>query len=70
MKRYLICSDIHGNIDNFKIALKEAFLDPIDGVLIAGETEIDSDSLYDIAVDSGTINYFYYLSYHFINTHI
>lgn len=24
------------------------------------ETEIDADSLYDIAVDSGTINYFYY----------
>lgn len=24
------------------------------------ETDIDSESLYDIAVDSGTINYFYY----------
>ena len=25
MKRYLICSDIHGKIENFKKALKEAF---------------------------------------------
>lgn len=41
MNRYLVCSDIHGNLENFKYALKEASMDPLDGVIIAGDIEMD-----------------------------
>lgn len=40
MHRYLVCSDIHGKIANFRYALKEASMDGLDGVLIAGDVEV------------------------------
>lgn len=48
MKRYLICSDIHGKIENFKKALKEANLDPLDGVIIAGDLEYSTNEIWNL----------------------
>lgn len=48
MHRFLVCSDIHGNLENLRYALKEATLDPIEGVIIAGDTEVSVDEIRSI----------------------
>ncbi|MCQ2531500.1 MAG: YfcE family phosphodiesterase [Saccharofermentans sp.] len=53
MNRYLVCSDIHGQIENFKYALKEASMDGLDGVLIAGDTELEPSVLQDLVNETG-----------------
>lgn len=45
MNRFIICSDIHGNLSDFKRMLREAGRDPIDGVIIAGDMEIDQTEI-------------------------
>lgn len=48
MKRYLICSDIHGNTSDFAYALREATRDPLDGVFVAGDIEVDSSDIKEL----------------------
>lgn len=51
MKRYLVCSDIHGRIDLFK----KAFLKDkaVDGVLIAGDLQLDTYEITDFVYAKG-----------------
>lgn len=53
MYRYLVCSDIHRRIENFKYALKEASADGLDGIICAGDIEVDSSILIDLANEVG-----------------
>lgn len=48
MCRYLIVSDIHRKINNFKIALEDAYSKPLDGVIIAGDMELDAMLLVEL----------------------
>ncbi len=43
MARYLVCSDIHGELENFRAALRLEL--PLDGVLIAGDLELTVDEI-------------------------
>ena len=48
MYRYLVCSDIHGNISNFEYALREASAEGVDGVIVAGDTEMSTGKLEEM----------------------
>lgn len=48
MCRYLIVSDIHRKINNFKLALEDAYSKPLDGVIIAGDMELDVTLLVEL----------------------
>lgn len=43
MSKYLVCSDIHGEIENFRTALLQEL--PLDGVLIAGDLELSTSEI-------------------------
>ncbi len=45
MQRFLVCSDIHGKIKNFEYALREALYENIDGVILAGDFEMDISTI-------------------------
>ena len=53
MYRFLVCSDIHRNLENFKYALEEAYGEGVDGVIIAGDTEIDTGIIEELVWDAG-----------------
>lgn len=55
MSRYLICSDIHRKINNFRLALEEAGKDGLDGVIIAGDFELDTSEIVDLVPRSSTL---------------
>lgn len=57
MHRYLICSDIHRKLENFKYALAEASQEGVEGVLIAGDTEVDEDVIRKLVQDIGASLY-------------
>ena len=46
MSKYLVCSDIHGEIENFREALLQEL--PLDGVLIAGDLELRTGEIESV----------------------
>lgn len=53
MYRFLVCSDIHRNMENFKYALEEAYGEGVDGVIIAGDTEVETCLIEELVEDAG-----------------
>ena len=47
MKKYLICSDIHRRVERLKEILKKE--KGLDGIIIAGDIEADSDEIRQLA---------------------
>ena len=43
MSKYLVCSDIHGEIESFRTALLQEL--PLDGILIAGDLELSTSEV-------------------------
>lgn len=50
MKKYLICSDIHRRVERLKEILKKE--KGLDGIIIAGDIEADSDEIRQLAGDT------------------
>lgn len=48
MNRFLVCSDIHRRIENFRYALTEGKMEGIEGVIIAGDVEVDYSVIRDL----------------------
>ncbi len=48
MKRYLVCSDIHGRVDNLKAVLNSVKDEEIDGIMIAGDMETSPGEITDL----------------------
>lgn len=57
--RYLVCSDIHGNLSNFERMLQDEFGNDIEGIIIAGDLEASSQEVYELIneVFQGDIDY-------------
>lgn len=53
MHRFLVCSDIHRDMENFKYALREASAEGVEGVFIAGDTELSSALLHEMCENIG-----------------
>jgi len=49
--RFILCSDIHGNITNFEQMLRDMVGEDIDGIIICGDLEVSTKEVYDLIKD-------------------